>query len=89
MQIIFLIKSFIYFQCIFIYRALQKWGSEEAIKLRRLIIKREMDRKGGNDIPDSVNFSCKRLVKNYNCKHMQAQRFNHAVQAFKMLSYRE
>ncbi|XP_022323680.2 proton-coupled zinc antiporter SLC30A9, mitochondrial-like isoform X1 [Crassostrea virginica] len=25
--------------------ALQKWGSEEAIKLRRLIIKREMDRK--------------------------------------------
>lgn len=48
-----------------------------------------MDRKGGNDIPDSVNISCKRLVKNYNCKHMQAQRFNHAVQALKMLSYRE
>lgn len=28
------------------YRALKKWGSEDAIKLRRLIIKREMDRKG-------------------------------------------
>ena len=48
-----------------------------------------MDRKGGNNIPDYVDISCKRLVKNFNCKHMQAQRFNHTVQTFKMLSYRE